>query len=300
MTNYDRLKLNVFESWLDDVDKHEIIDIMESCDDDELQEVCESVEELLTVVNESMESKTRMKNSVEIIKSVVTGRTKGNKKTIADVKSRRIKPEMYLFSAVIGKDISEQDAKTLNDAIRVCRETEDWNTYKPNHMKACRIMKIPQESVIDSRPFNENLRIEPGNKIEFGWKEDTGKPANLKMGTTLYHCDGRDNLRNLEGTFRTHSKRMLYPWSRVYMTFLQPTQLGENRNVYYYVGPEVTKACFDVELSKIGTAVYINTRGSIPLKKMRPEDFIVKGKNAYLTKEAKDKRNQEYRKYNPK
>ena len=53
MTNYEELKLAVYESGLDQEDIEEIIDIMESCDDDELQDVCESVEDLLVEVYEA-------------------------------------------------------------------------------------------------------------------------------------------------------------------------------------------------------------------------------------------------------
>ena len=63
MTNYEELKLAVYESGLDQEDIEEIIHIMESCDDDELQEVCESVEELLDVVYESLSvKKTNIEN----------------------------------------------------------------------------------------------------------------------------------------------------------------------------------------------------------------------------------------------
>ena len=45
--NYRKLKLAVYESGLASDDIDNLIDIMESCDDDEFQEMCESVEELL-------------------------------------------------------------------------------------------------------------------------------------------------------------------------------------------------------------------------------------------------------------
>ena len=55
MTNYEKLKLAVYESDLDQEDIEEILNIMESCDDSELQDVCESVEDLLISVMEKEE-----------------------------------------------------------------------------------------------------------------------------------------------------------------------------------------------------------------------------------------------------
>ena len=43
MSAYKELKLMVYESALSKDEIDEVIDLMESCDDEDLQEVCESV-----------------------------------------------------------------------------------------------------------------------------------------------------------------------------------------------------------------------------------------------------------------
>lgn len=59
MNNYNELKLAVYESGLREDDITDIIDVMESCDDDELQVVCEEVLELLEYVNYDLMTESR-------------------------------------------------------------------------------------------------------------------------------------------------------------------------------------------------------------------------------------------------
>ena len=47
MNAFDELKLKVYDSELDWNEKENIVNLMESCDDDDLQEICESVEAML-------------------------------------------------------------------------------------------------------------------------------------------------------------------------------------------------------------------------------------------------------------
>ncbi|HAU83986.1 MAG TPA: hypothetical protein DCW90_00185, partial [Lachnospiraceae bacterium] len=47
MNNYRKLKLAVYESGLESDDVDCLINMMESCDEDDFQGMCESVEELL-------------------------------------------------------------------------------------------------------------------------------------------------------------------------------------------------------------------------------------------------------------
>ena len=51
MNAFDELKLFVYESSLSSEMIEEMIDLMESCDEEDLQEVCESVEALVTEAN---------------------------------------------------------------------------------------------------------------------------------------------------------------------------------------------------------------------------------------------------------
>ena len=51
MSAYKELKLMVYESALSKDEIDEVIDLMESCDDEDLQEVCESVEAFVTEAN---------------------------------------------------------------------------------------------------------------------------------------------------------------------------------------------------------------------------------------------------------
>ena len=53
MNDYNKLKLAVYESSLDWDEKNEVINIMESCDENEFQDICESVELFLEKVDEA-------------------------------------------------------------------------------------------------------------------------------------------------------------------------------------------------------------------------------------------------------
>ena len=65
MNAFDELKLKVYESGLDWDEKETIIDLMESCDEDEVQEVCESVEAFVTEANTYNKLANKYKNEYE-------------------------------------------------------------------------------------------------------------------------------------------------------------------------------------------------------------------------------------------
>lgn len=62
MNDYNELKLAVYESALDWDEKNEVINIMESCDENEFQDICESVEVFLEKVDAA--KKNALKDAV--------------------------------------------------------------------------------------------------------------------------------------------------------------------------------------------------------------------------------------------
>ena len=71
MDDYSKLKLSVFESTLDKSDKHRIISYMESCDDEDFQQICESAELIVygeSLMNEAVELSPIRKMKAELQK----------------------------------------------------------------------------------------------------------------------------------------------------------------------------------------------------------------------------------------
>ena len=71
MDDYSKLKLSVFESTLDKSDKNRIISYMESCDDEDFQQICESAELIVygeSLMNEAVELSPIRKMKAELQK----------------------------------------------------------------------------------------------------------------------------------------------------------------------------------------------------------------------------------------
>lgn len=72
MNAFEQLKLDVYESTLDDEDKMRYLNLMESCEDEDLQDVCESVEMILEgeeyVTEASLSPMKSMKEDLRKIK----------------------------------------------------------------------------------------------------------------------------------------------------------------------------------------------------------------------------------------
>ena len=73
MNNFDKLKLRVYESTLDDESKVNYVNLMESCDEENLQDVCESVEMILEgeeyITEASLSPARAVKKDLEKIKN---------------------------------------------------------------------------------------------------------------------------------------------------------------------------------------------------------------------------------------
>lgn len=74
MNAFEQLKLDVYESTLDDDDKMRYLNLMESCDEEDVQEVCESVEMILEgekyVTEASLSPVRSMKEDLRKIKDL--------------------------------------------------------------------------------------------------------------------------------------------------------------------------------------------------------------------------------------
>ena len=73
MNAFEQLKLDVYESTLDDEDKMRYLNLMESCEEEDLQDVCESVEMILEgeqyVTEASLSPARQVKKDLEKIKN---------------------------------------------------------------------------------------------------------------------------------------------------------------------------------------------------------------------------------------
>lgn len=104
MNAFDELKLFVYESSLSSEMIEEMIDLMESCDEEDVQEVCESVEALVTEANAYNKLANKYKDEVDknIEKANVyrriarsAGKSESRSANIAVDKARKAQSDAY-------------------------------------------------------------------------------------------------------------------------------------------------------------------------------------------------------------
>lgn len=122
MNNYNELKLAVYESGLAKDDISEIIDVMESCDDDELQEVCEEVLELLEYVNYDLMTESRG-NAVSKIQDI---KARASYNANADRNNAAIKREINSIYDKIDERRSNIQKGRPGDASKIRGEISDY------------------------------------------------------------------------------------------------------------------------------------------------------------------------------
>ena len=122
MNNYNELKLAVYESGLGEDDITEIIDVMESCDEEELQEVCEEVVDLLNTVNAEAvtESKGNAVSRIQDIKARASYNAK------ADRSNANIKNEIDNIYDKIAELRSHIQKGRPADAAKIRGEISDY------------------------------------------------------------------------------------------------------------------------------------------------------------------------------
>ena len=124
MNDYNELKLAVYESALDWDEKNEVIDIMESCDEDDFRDICESVELFLEKVDAA--KKNALKNAVADNSDWI-GLSLGSAGTVAanlveiNMFKKALKKEearLEKFKEMNAKCEDEDDKKFYEDQIR--------------------------------------------------------------------------------------------------------------------------------------------------------------------------------------
>ena len=122
MDNYNELKLAVYESGLAENDITEIIGVMESCDDSELQDVCEEVLDLLEYVNYDLmtESKGNAVSKIQDIKA------RASYNLNADASNASIKREINNIYDKIDELRSHIQKGRPGDAAKIRGEISDY------------------------------------------------------------------------------------------------------------------------------------------------------------------------------
>ena len=186
MTNYEELKLAVYESGLDQEDIEEIVNIMESCDEDELQEVCESVEELLQDVYEASKE--------EADKLESDGKLKRELRAVYDANHKSI------FNLPI--------EKRRDDAVKTGKYGSQYERMSPEQKRRQDIRKATSDY------FERGNKKKPVNKFR---KQLDGRRNHGVFFSNSYTSDRADKLNELhdknENKYDTYRKTHNYGFS---------------------------------------------------------------------------------------
>ena len=174
MNDYNELKLAVYESSLDWDEKNEVIDIMESCDEDEFQDICESVELFLEKVDAA--KKNALKDAVADNSDWI-GLSLGSAGTVA---ANLVEFNMYK-KALKNEEARLEKFKKMNAK---CEDEEDKKFYEDQ-------IRQGEKSV-------SNLK-----KAISRTKVNTGITAAIAAGTTAYtaHNTRKDYKANKEKNY---------------------------------------------------------------------------------------------------
>jgi hypothetical protein len=158
------------------------------------------------------------------------------------------------------------DETTFNNLYRhisICRTTENYAEYKQHHFQICKMCGVPSTATIGvGAKFDDNAR-----KVVIPFFCETPKKANIPTGSVLYHTSSQKGIKRLTGRWKS-SDGALYSSMRVYFSVgqaMSKTGVGGYNTTYVYTGP-TNNAYIDPELH--GSAVYIETNTSIPVKEM--------------------------------
>lgn len=194
---------------------------------------------------------------------------KVNYRRPSNMPSNKSKDKVVKQGNCIHGELSEESLKKFNYHFRICKTTDDYREYLTHRKELCKIVQIPQNSIISKGNFNR-----PENFGLMVWEND-GKNANLPKGTVLYHTSDVRNLTRLNGKFRGKEGR-LFPTQRVYFHVGKPggrmMSASDNfmknhpdMHCYVYTG-DVSNAKIDNEIG--GSSVYIETNTSLPVREM--------------------------------
>lgn len=193
MNYYDELKLAVYESGIDFTDACEIIDIMETCKEDELDDVLFAVSD--TVFNESERTDREMQDVIRSTFAAQDAAEKSLNKTVAPFKTVSTVASIAGGTAAAVSMVKLRSLnKELKDQIKLIKKTKN---PKSRRMVKARIDELRREIKITQKKMIADAAL-AGTGVASNIALDRAKnTANKKMENSMQELM-RDTERTLK------------------------------------------------------------------------------------------------------